>query len=680
MNSTNRLRARVFSALILAFAFVAGGIGVSAQDAPPSYWFAGTRLIFATLEARDGESAVAVTDPGLSRLLARVGATLAYASGQRYVAITTADRRLIAFAVGDARVRVANASIRLPFAPYLEGESVFLPLTAVARALDVLPVPGEGSETILQPQLAALDVRADGGKSYLVARGATALRPTVVEDTPGRLTIAFTGLGSALASTRRIALPGLVSAQVAVSGSARAPITTVTFATSADGSHVVFPVAAPNELELGFAPRGLALDPLPPPRPVLVAAQPPVVPGGATATSGVHVPPAPPIPSGSEAPASASPGAVASPAVVITNVAIAPTEAGATVAVALAGAASFDWHRLSDNRFYIDIHGATLGDAGRDEHPNLPVLESVRVRQIGTPLAPIVRVALSLIGPKRVDVQPNDGGFTLIVGASDALDAARSGYGRIGGPDPNPTAIAAPVDATPPPGFASPVPLASELPWKYGNASPVPAANAPAGANPRLIVLDPGHGGSDTGTAHSGLVEKTICMDIANRLRSLLVAQGWIVKMTRTDDSDVYGPNASDINELQARVNVANFNAARMFISIHVNYFSDPATRGTTTYYTKPQDLALAKAVQRNVIPVANTYDDGVRHGHLYVTNHTTMPAVLVETAFISNPGDVAKMQSPAFLQNMAQGIANGVKEYAGVPRAAVSSTADGSR
>jgi N-acetylmuramoyl-L-alanine amidase len=89
-------------------------------------------------------------------------------------------------------------------------------------------------------------------------------------------------------------------------------------------------------------------------------------------------------------------------------------------------------------------------------------------------------------------------------------------------------------------------------------------------------------------------------------------------------------------------------------------------------------DKALARAVQRNAVAAAGTFDDGIRHGHLYVTNHTTMPAVLVETGFISNPEDVAHFRSPAWLQAMAQGIASGVKEYAGKPpRASVSQTTE---
>ena len=68
------------------------------------------------------------------------------------------------------------------------------------------------------------------------------------------------------------------------------------------------------------------------------------------------------------------------------------------------------------------------------------------------------------------------------------------------------------------------------------------------------------------------------------------------------------------------------------------------------------------------MIPAAGTSDIGPRHENFYVIRHTTMPAVLIETAFISNPHDAALLGSSSFLQNMAQGIANGVKAYAGAP------------
>ena len=76
---------------------------------------------------------------------------------------------------------------------------------------------------------------------------------------------------------------------------------------------------------------------------------------------------------------------------------------------------------------------------------------------------------------------------------------------------------------------------------------------------------------------------------------------------------------------------------------------------------------AFAAVAEANASGVAQ-FDDGTRHENFYVVRHTTMPAVLIETAFVTNPGDVELLRRASFLQNVAQGIANGVKAYAGVP------------
>jgi len=115
---------------------------------------------------------------------------------------------------------------------------------------------------------------------------------------------------------------------------------------------------------------------------------------------------------------------------------------------------------------------------------------------------------------------------------------------------------------------------------------------------------------------------------------------------------------------------VAAYSNARLFISIHINRAPSPTPRGTTVYWYKPQDAPFAQAIEKQLVPLAGTQDDGTRHENFYVVRHTTMPAVLIETAFITNPGDVALLRQPAFWQNVAQGIANGVKAYAGAPSA----------
>ena len=203
---------------------------------------------------------------------------------------------------------------------------------------------------------------------------------------------------------------------------------------------------------------------------------------------------------------------------VVTAVTLLPQGDGLSIHVTLSGAAPYDWHRLADQRWYLDIHGAQLSDAGRDERPTIAAVDSVRIRQIGTPDAPAVRIALTLRGEKAVDVQLTSDGLTIAATNLDAIAAAKTGSGVVGsaavGAGDTTVAGETPVALAPP-----------AAPWKFGNGS-------------RIIVLDPGHGGSDFGTAHNGLVEKTITIDIARRLRTLLTAGGWIVRMTRDSDID----------------------------------------------------------------------------------------------------------------------------------------------
>jgi N-acetylmuramoyl-L-alanine amidase len=376
-----------------------------------------------------------------------------------------------------------------------------------------------------------------------------------------------------------------------------------------------------------------------------------------------YTPPPPPALSGGTSTTPApmdqpTPTPAATGPATVTAVTLQPQGDGLTIHVAVDGSAAYDWHRLADLRWYLDIHGAQLTDAGRDERPALAAVDSVRIRQIGSADQPTVRIALTLRGEKQVDVQPTADGLTIAASNIDAIAAVRTGAGRIG--------TAAIGDGS---SVAVETPAPILTPWKFG------AVNGS-----RIIVLDPGHGGDDFGTAHNGLVEKNLTIDIARRLRALLTAAGWTVRMTRDSDIDPVSqanlasmradgkPNPSDRAYLQTRCDVANDVNARLFISIHVNYSDSPSVNGTTFYWYKPEDQQLAQTLERAVIPVAGTNDVGPRHENFYVIRHTTMPAVLIETAFISNSHDAALLSTPSFLQNMAQGIANGVKSYAGSP------------
>lgn len=190
------------------------------------------------------------------------------------------------------------------------------------------------------------------------------------------------------------------------------------------------------------------------------------------------------------------------------------------------------------------------------------------------------------------------------------------------------------------------------------------------GISGKTIVLDPGHGGSDPGAiGPTGLQEKQVTLPIAEYLKSILEAKGAKVILTRTTDVDVYGPHASGVDELQARVNVANGNRADAFISIHINSFSNPNVGGIATYYFDGSDQSkkLASAVQGQIAEHSGFNGDrGIQPGNLYVLRHSLMPSILVELGFISNPKEEGHLKETSTRQEFANELAKGLELYFG--------------
>lgn len=184
----------------------------------------------------------------------------------------------------------------------------------------------------------------------------------------------------------------------------------------------------------------------------------------------------------------------------------------------------------------------------------------------------------------------------------------------------------------------------------------------------KTIIVDAGHGTPDPGAkGPSGTLEKdnnlAISLDLANLLRS----SGANVVLSRPGDSS---PAASDFSEradLQKRVDVANQNNADLFISIHNDSWS--TAQGTTTYYSSdnPSSLnsyRLAQAIQSQLVSTIHTQDHGVKDARFYVLRNNTMPAVLVEVAYISNPVEEKELSDPNFREQAAEGISNGILQY----------------
>jgi len=186
----------------------------------------------------------------------------------------------------------------------------------------------------------------------------------------------------------------------------------------------------------------------------------------------------------------------------------------------------------------------------------------------------------------------------------------------------------------------------------------------------KTIVIDPGHGAPDTGAiGPAGTKEKDNTLAIAFKLATALKAGGANVVMTRLVDNSPASVNFNERSDLQFRSNLANNARADIFVSIHNDSFSNPSVSGTSTYYSQSNAQAalskqLAANVQAELIKALGTSDRGVKEAGFYVIKNTTMPAILVETAFISNGVEEQKLSSDTFRQSAANAIMKGIVTY----------------
>lgn len=182
----------------------------------------------------------------------------------------------------------------------------------------------------------------------------------------------------------------------------------------------------------------------------------------------------------------------------------------------------------------------------------------------------------------------------------------------------------------------------------------------------KIICLDPGHGGSDPGAVGpTGTQEKDNTLAITLLLCERLEKNGATVIMTRETDVDVKGSDASSEEELGARVDIANDHGSHIFISIHNDAFTNSTAAGTTTFhYGTPEAIKLANCIQKSLVDELCTKDRGCRFASFYVIRYTTMPSVLVEVAFISNPEEEVLLSSVDGRYKAADSIFQGIVKY----------------
>lgn len=167
------------------------------------------------------------------------------------------------------------------------------------------------------------------------------------------------------------------------------------------------------------------------------------------------------------------------------------------------------------------------------------------------------------------------------------------------------------------------------------------------------VVIDAGHGGYDRGGIPGNIVaESTMTLDVSRRLRDILKRSGYNVIMTR--DSDVFVP-------LGTRVAIANAQHDAVFVCVHFNSASRRGASGIETYFYSTESAPLAASIHSSVLSLARSENRGVRRRGYFVLRRTSIPAVLVECGFLTNPNEAQSVQSANYRQQLAQQIARGI-------------------
>ncbi len=191
---------------------------------------------------------------------------------------------------------------------------------------------------------------------------------------------------------------------------------------------------------------------------------------------------------------------------------------------------------------------------------------------------------------------------------------------------------------------------------------PSPAVSRPSVSYPQapkgrlLVMIDPGHGGKDSGAVGiGGLQEKDIILPISQRVAAILERRGIHAILTRTSDYFV---------DLAPRVEMAKQERADLFVSIHANSIDNrPDVNGLETYYFDSGNR-LAQTIHNSILQSLDIKDRGVRRARFYVLRNNPMPAVLVEVGFVTGVQDASRLSTATYEDQMAQAIANGILQY----------------
>lgn len=183
----------------------------------------------------------------------------------------------------------------------------------------------------------------------------------------------------------------------------------------------------------------------------------------------------------------------------------------------------------------------------------------------------------------------------------------------------------------------------------------------------RIIFVDPGHGGRDPGTMHGKIKEKDIVLEISNEIRDELSKKGAIVYMTRETDEDLSSQwdERKKRGDLYRRILMYKKYNAELYLSIHINYYSNTTESGAEVLYNpiNSENKKFGTILMNNFKSILGTRRI-LKKTDLYMYKNTTVPGVLIECGFLSNPNERYLLQKENYQKKLAKIITDSVVTY----------------
>ena len=184
----------------------------------------------------------------------------------------------------------------------------------------------------------------------------------------------------------------------------------------------------------------------------------------------------------------------------------------------------------------------------------------------------------------------------------------------------------------------------------------------------KVIYIDPGHGGADPGSVYKNIYEKDINLEICKKLETILEDEGAIVYMTRYGDYDLSksytgSRKKSDLNN---RAKIINASGADLYVSIHLNSISSSTWSGAQVFYddVNKNNYEIALLMQQELKNDLKTNREVKEISTMLMNRKITIPGILVEAGFLSNPNDRYLLQKSDYQYKIVESIKNGIIKY----------------